>query len=447
MINTHEQRRGVLILVQDLIFATKIRSTAASLGIESTSVRTAQELSRRLAEGPLPLVIVDLGASGDEALRAIVVARERADRPHIVAFVSHVEEELARRASAAGADEVLPRSRFNAQLPALLNTHCFAAHFADRLLQAIGRTNAPVCVGLDPLFERLPPAILQEHGLEHPAESKTDPRDAEPAANALLQFGAELIRIVAPHVPTIKINVAFFEPYHAAGFRTYFELVRLAQKAGLIVIGDVKRGDIGHSAEQYAAAHLGGGMNAAGGPFAADAVTVNSYLGYDGVKPFVDSCRAGGKGVFVLVQTSNPSAVELQQVRLSEGITLAERISKLVDQWSRTEGLIGQEGFSAVGAVVAPVNAETTRRLRESMPHCLFLVPGYGAQGKSAEEVALCFKLDGTGAIVNASRSVIFAYEDQKYRGLYGDDWRRCIEASCRDFVNAIRAVTPSPQT
>lgn len=295
-----------------------------------------------------------------------------------------------------------------------------ARHFADRLIAAIRQKNAPVCVGLDPLIERLPGPVRQAH----PNEPWT----------ALLHYGREVIRAVAEHVPAIKINIAFFEPYYAEGIRVYHELVVHAKAAGLIVIGDIKRADIGHSSTQYAVAHLG--ADAA----LPDAVTVNPYFGFDAVKPFEDIARIAGGGLFVLVQTSNDSAAQVQGMTLADGSMVCQSVARLVQSWAGAEGLIGKSGYSCIGAVVSPRDLESTERIRALMPNCIFLVPGFGAQGRTADEVAKCFKPDGTGAIVTASRSVIYAYEDAKYR-TSDLSWQDRVAAACKEFVATVRQV------
>jgi orotidine-5'-phosphate decarboxylase len=294
-------------------------------------------------------------------------------------------------------------------------------HFADRLTAAIREKDAPVCVGLDPLIERLPVAVREAH----PDEPWT----------AILVYGREVIRAVAPFVAAVKINIAFFERYQAEGVRVYHQLVAEARESGLLVIGDVKRADIGHSSTQYAVAHLGGA--GAGMP---DAVTVNPYFGYDAIGPFVDLARETGRGLFVLVQTSNESASQVQGLTLADGSTVCQNVAQLVQSWAGAAGLVGKCGYSCVGAVVSPRDLESTERIRALMPNCLFLVPGFGAQGRTANEVAKCFKSDGTGAIVTASRSVIYAYEDAKYRAT-AHNWQRCIAEACGEFVAAVRGV------
>lgn len=258
---------------------------------------------------------------------------------------------------------------------------------------------------------------------------------------ALLSFGREIIDTVAPIVPAIKINIAFFERLHAAGVSAYFVLIRHAHQAGLIVIGDAKRADIGHTSTQYAIGHLSD--SGCDPTTVADAVTVNPYFGYDSVRPFIDTARETGRGVFVLVQTSNKSAKEVQGLALSDGSLVCERVAELVQGWASAEGLVGSSGYSSVGAVVSPRDLESTQRIRASMPNCIFLVPGFGAQGRTSDEIAKCFRPDGTGAIVNASRSIIYGYEDDRYKDRFKDNWQRAVEQACLDCVAAVRTVLP----
>ncbi|MCH8252163.1 MAG: orotidine-5'-phosphate decarboxylase [Planctomycetes bacterium] len=311
-----------------------------------------------------------------------------------------------------------------------------ARHFADRFLHAIREKNAPVCVGLDPAIERLPKALLAKHAV--------DPGDTHGSAAvaAIHEFCREVIDVVAPHVPAVKINIAFFERFYAEGVRAYSSIVKHARDAGLIVIGDVKRADIGHSTAAYADAQLSdarpGRLPDGAIP---DAVTVNPYFGFDGIEPFVRIAREQGKGLFVLVQTSNPSAGEVQGVVLSDGTQMSDHVGSLVQRWASAAGLVGSSGYSAIGAVVSPRDLPSTKRLRTLMPNCLFLVPGFGAQGRTAGEVAECFKPDGTGAIVAASRSVIYAYDGDAHKQAGASDWRCAVEAGCKEFVRAIRTV------
>jgi orotidine-5'-phosphate decarboxylase len=307
-------------------------------------------------------------------------------------------------------------------------------------VDAIQEKNAPVCVGLDPLIERFPPAVLQDVGLSlGPDGALQAGADPIGCADALRAFGREVIRVVAPHVPAVKINIAFFERYHVEGVRAYLDLVRCAREAGLLVIGDIKRADIGHSSTQYARAHL---LDNPGAEVAApDAITVNPYFGFDTIRPFIDIARQEGRGLFVLVQTSNESAAEVQNLALPDGLTLGEHVAGLVQSWAGADGLVGRSGYSCVGAVVSPRDLASTERIRTLMPQCVFLVPGFGAQGRTAQEVATCFRSDGTGAIVNASRSVIYAHNIEPYGERFASDWPRAVEAACRDFVTAVRDV------
>lgn len=311
-------------------------------------------------------------------------------------------------------------------------------NFADRLTEKIRRLHAPVCVGLDPLPGRLPPSIRQQYGLGGGTRAP-NPSAGDAAAEALLTFGRGIIEAIAPVVPALKINIAFFEAFRDAGVRVYYQLVREAHAAGLIVIGDIKRADIGHSTGQYAAAHLhGGGADDSCIP---DAVTVNPYFGFDAIKPFADAARTTGRGLFVLVQTSNESAALVQGLTLADGRSLADAVAGMVETWAVGDGLVGSSGYSCIGAVVSPRDVPATRRLRALMPHSIFLVPGFGAQGRTADEVVTCFREDGAGAIVNASRSVIYAYEGASA----GTDaaWTAQVSAACRAFVDTVREVLP----
>ena len=310
--------------------------------------------------------------------------------------------------------------------------------FADALTAAIREKRSPVCVGFDPLINRLPPDIAQS------LASGNDelPTSAE-VASAIETFGRGVIDAVAEFVPAVKINIAFFEPLYAAGIHAYHNLVAHARDQGLLVIGDVKRADIGHTTAQYADAQLG--TNApfiADAPALPDAVTVNPYFGLDGVAPFIDRCKSLGRGLFILVQTSNESAAAVQGLNLDSGELVSDRVAQLVNEWSDNAALIGSSGYSNVGAVVSPRDLESTRRIRSLMPRSIFLVPGFGAQGRTASEVAECFKPDGTGAIVNASRSVIYAF--QNAGSSESTDWKSDIARACKEFIDLVRTAVPA---
>lgn len=315
-----------------------------------------------------------------------------------------------------------------------------AGNFADNLLAAINEKKAPVCVGIDPVFARLPSEINEDPELN-------DEADSEAALDAVLEYCRKVLRVVAPIVPAVKLNIAYFERYYSEGVFAYYELVEEAANLGLTVIGDVKRGDVGHSAELYARSALGDpDFSDLDELVAPDAVTVNGYVGLDGVKPFIDVASKEGKGVFVLVRTSNPSAAVIQDAELASGGRVCELLGQQVEEWAGAEGLVGEAGYSCVGAVVAATDREQTMKLRAMMPSCFFLVPGWGAQGASPEDVAACFKSDGTGALVSASRSVIYAYDEEiagmKYIEMYPSDWAECVGHACKDFVAEVSKLT-----
>lgn len=255
------------------------------------------------------------------------------------------------------------------------------SNFADRLVEAIRTKNSRVVVGLDPRFELLP------------AEFR-----CRPPAEAYREFGFQVIEAVRGVAVAVKPQVAFFEELGPEGWRVYEEVCRRAQEAGLVVICDVKRGDIADTAEAYARLYLE--------RFPCDAITLNPYLGTDSVKPFLDRCARTGRGLFVLVKTSNPSSADFQDLRV-EGEPLYLRVARAVAKWG--EGLRGRSGYSSVGMVVGATHPAQAAEIRKQVPGVFFLVPGYGAQGGKAEDVRVCFE-QGLGAIVNASRSVIYAF-------------------------------------
>lgn len=301
-------------------------------------------------------------------------------------------------------------------------------HFADRLVEAIRIKNTPACVGLDPTYEHLPPAIRAQFP------------EAGGVVEALRVFSRRVLEIVADLVGVVKINIAFFEPYRGPGIDLYFELVAYARQLGMLVIGDVKRGDIGHTGVCYAAGQLADkpSPDAGVGP---DAVTVNAYFGTGGLAPFLDVCRAQGKGVFVLVHTSNASAGEVQHLETTGGVSVAEAVAGLVHGWAHADGMMGGSGYSAVGAVVAPGDVTRAKRLRALLPDSVFLVPGFGAQGRSLEQVAACFKDDGSGALVNSSRGIIFAHENPTFASGSPADWEASVRRACEAFVETLGSI------
>lgn len=320
-------------------------------------------------------------------------------------------------------------------------------HFADHLVDAIHDKGVPACVGFDPLVERFPAKLLRKHGIATTEDGHVEPgTPGEKITEAILDFGGRVMRIIARHVPVVKINIAFFERYHVNGIRAYGELIRLAREMGLLVIGDVKRADIGHSAAQYARAQLGELQPWHGqGILNPDAVTVNPYFGFDGIRPFVEVARRSGRGLFVLVQTSNESAGQIQDLRLEDGGRVCEQVARLVQKWSVDEDLIGRCGFSCIGAVVSPRNVKSTVHIRALMPNCLFLVPGFGAQGITSEQLRPCFKPGGNGALITTSRSVIYAFQSNASHPEDVDEYGvNSIDHACAAFVQTVRNLIPS---
>lgn len=302
-----------------------------------------------------------------------------------------------------------------------------ASHFADRLCDAVKTKKTSLIVGLDPVYNRLPSAIRSHRQMN-------DEFDAAAAVDAIFDFCTQAMRIVAPMVPAVKINIAFFEKYLWEGLETYYSLISEADDLGLEIIGDVKRGDIGHTAEAYAAAHLENPeLTGLEDNLAPDAITVNGYMGTDGIEPFADMADKQGKGIFVLVRTSNPSAAEIQDFTDADGQAMYEKLAEVVAQIANKDERIGTHGYSNVGMVVGGTAPRVTTALRQKYDKIWFLVPGYGSQGAEAADCVRFCKPDGTGALINASRSIIYAYEKPKYKGQFGDDWKRCIEQAVID--------------
>ena len=302
-----------------------------------------------------------------------------------------------------------------------------ASHFADRLFDAVKSKKTSLVVGLDPVYSRLPSAIRSHREMN-------DEFDAEAAVDAIFDFCTQTMRIIAPMVPAVKINIAFFEKYLWEGLETYYSLISEADDLGLEIIGDVKRGDIGHTAELYAAAHLENPeLTGLEDTLAPDAITVSGFAGLDGIKPFADMANQQGKGIFVWVRSSNPSAAPIQDFADADGQTMYEKLAEIVGQIANETERIGSSGYSNVGMVVGGTAPNISTALRQKYDKVWFLVPGYGSQGASAADCVRFCKPDGTGALINASRSIIYAYEKPKYKEQFGDDWKRCIEQAVID--------------
>jgi orotidine-5'-phosphate decarboxylase len=302
--------------------------------------------------------------------------------------------------------------------------------FADRLVAAIASKKAPICVGIDPIFEMFPEAITGP---------TRNGNDATAVIDAIYKFTTKVLTIVAPHVPCVKFQSAYFEKYLWEGVEAYYSLIHEAKELGLLVIGDVKRGDIGSTAEAYAAAHLlEPAFDELDDVVTPDAITVNPMLGMDTLKPFVDAARATDKGLFVLVRTSNPGSVETQDVQLADGRTWSEALADRLRPI--TESLVGSSGFSSIGAVVGATQTHTMTSIRERLPKSIFLLPGYGAQGATAEMTRAAFR-DGQGALISASRSILYADRDKRYAGF---GWEQAVEQAVLDMKVDLAAVIPA---
>ena len=298
----------------------------------------------------------------------------------------------------------------------------------DKLIEKIEAVSNPSVAGIDTKLDYLP---------EKTVSACSSLKDA---ANAIIDFNAELIDSLYKLVPAVKVQVAYYEMYGVEGMRAFEETVNYAKKKDLIVISDVKRNDIGSTAACYSSAYLGAVRvgNKTFAPFDSHFITVNGYLGGDGVEPFLKDCAARDRGIFVLVKTSNPSSGQLQDKVFENGETLYESMGALVEEWGST--LRGKYGYSDVGAVVGATHPLQAERLREKLPHTFFLVPGYGAQGGKADDLKVCFDSKGRGAIVNSSRGIICAYKSERYRGMTPGAAAAAAAVDMReDIVKAIK--------
>jgi len=279
-------------------------------------------------------------------------------------------------------------------------------NFADRLIEKIKETNNPTVMGLDPLIEYVPDSIVNKYNQAGRDFSET-------ISLAIQEFNFRLIDSVKGIIPAVKPQLAYYEMLGIHGIECFQKTVKYARDNGFIVITDGKRNDILSTAKCYSKAYLGGFMlpdNSFLNDFESDALTINPFLGYDGIKPFVDSCELNGKGIFILVRTSNPSAVDFQDIKTADNEYLYEKVAGKVSEWGKTT--IGKYGYSSVGSVVGATWPEQSMNLRKRMPNTIILVPGYGAQGGGADDAAAAFDKFGMGAIVNASRSLMCAYKN-----------------------------------
>ena len=298
----------------------------------------------------------------------------------------------------------------------------------NKLINKIQKTKAPIVVGLDPIQKK----AFAEYG-----------ETLEGAAEAIWQFNKEIVDKTYDLIPAVKPQIAMYEQFGIEGLKAYKKTVDYCKSKDLVVIGDIKRGDIGSTSAAYAVGHLGkvqvGSKTYAG--FDEDFATVNPYLGSDGVKPFIDVCKQENKGLFILVKTSNPSSGEFQDQKI-DGKPLYELVGEKVAQWG--EEHMGESGYSYVGAVVGATYPEQGEILRKVMPKSFILVPGYGAQGGKGKDLVHFFNEDGLGAIVNSSRGIIAAYKQEAYAKFgaenFGDASRAAVEAMIADIQGALTA-------
>ena len=296
----------------------------------------------------------------------------------------------------------------------------------NKLISNIRKTNAPIVVGLDPMLNYIPEHIQKKAFAEFG-------ETLEGAAEAIWQYNKGIVDATYDLIPAVKPQIAMYEQFGIPGLIAYKKTVDYCKSKDLVVIGDIKRGDIGSTSAAYAVGHLGqvqvGSRKYAG--FDEDFATVNPYLGSDGVKPFMDICKEEKKGIFVLVKTSNPSSGEFQD-RVIDGRPLYELVGENVAQWG--DELMGDE-YSYVGAVVGATYPEMGKVLRKIMPKTFILVPGYGAQGGKGADLVHFFNEDGLGAIVNSSRGIIAAYKQEKYKEFGAENYADASRAAVKDMI------------
>ena len=281
----------------------------------------------------------------------------------------------------------------------------------DELIKKIKEKNSPIVMGIDPRYEMIPDVIKSQF-----------PKDMAGFAESAVIFAKKLIDATYDIIPAVKPQLAYFEMMGPNGLDAFKEVVDYAKSKGLIVIADAKRGDIGTTSQGYSNTFLGETTldDYKEKIYDADFVTVNPYMGTDCVKPFIEDSIKYGKGVFVLVKTSNKSSGELQDLKLENGNKVYEQVAKLVEEWGKD--LIGEYGYSSISAVVGATYPEQLKEIRDLAPHTFFLIPGYGAQGGKAEDIALGFDENGIGGIVNASRSLMCAYKSDRWKNIYKEE-------------------------
>ena len=281
----------------------------------------------------------------------------------------------------------------------------------DKLIKKIRETNNPTVIGLDPKYDMIPDCI----------KSKYDD-SLEGISKSILEFNKRLIDSIYDIIPAVKINIAFYEMYGLDGMKAFEETCVYAKEKKMIVMADIKRGDIGNTAKAYSNAFLGRTMIGAREEaiYDVDFVTLSPYMGTDSIKPFIEDSIKYNKGAFVIVKTSNPSSGELQDLKLETGEEVYTKVINLVEEWGKD--LIGEYGYSSISAVVGATYPKQLEDLRKEAPHTFFLIPGYGAQGGKAEDIALGFDENGIGGIVNSSRGLMCAYKSDKWKDKYTEE-------------------------
>lgn len=289
----------------------------------------------------------------------------------------------------------------------------------DKLIEKIKETNNPTVIGVDTRYDMVPECVKNKYS-----------KDINGMCSAMLEYSKALIDATYDIIPAVKLQSAYFEMYGVEGIKLYKEMIDYCKSKGMIVMADVKRGDIGSTSAGYSKAYLGKNIinEKEEGIFDVDFATVNPYMGSDCVNPFVEDCKKYDKGIFVLVKTSNKSSEELQDLKTEDGEEIYKKVAKLVNTWGKD--LIGEYGYSSVSAVVGATYPKQLKELRELMPHAYFLIPGYGAQGGKAEDIALGFDKNGLGGIVNATRSLMCAYKSDLWKDKFKEE----------DYAKATRA-------
>ena len=292
----------------------------------------------------------------------------------------------------------------------------------DKLIDRIKETNNPTVIGIDPKYDMIPECIKNKYE-----------QNMEGVAKAIEEFNKALIDATFDIIPAVKINIAFYEMYGLEGMKVFEETCKYAKEKGMLVMADIKRGDIGSTSKAYSNAFLGRTQIGEKEEkiYDVDFVTLNPYMGIDSVKPFIEDCKKYNKGAFIIVKTSNPSSGDLQDLKLENGEEVYTRVAKLVEEWG--EDLRGKYGYSSISAVVGATYPKQLKDLRKTAPHTFFLIPGYGAQGGKAEDIALGFDSNGIGGIVNSSRGLMSAYQSDLWKDKYTEE--RFAEATRQEAI------------